>query len=345
MRRHLLLLLALPTGVAAQASESIWYVRNDEEGIRSFVAHARQVSIVAPQVYAIDSAGTIRGGTDPRIIAAARANGVKLMPLVMNPGFDLGILHHIVTDRTARSASARSMAELCRREKLDGIQLDFENLHVSDRDAFTAFVREAADSVHRAGCQLSAAVVPRTSDDRGTRPYHHWMYDYWRGAFDYRALADTLDFISYMTYAQHAGGSTPGPVAGFPWMVASLDYLLALGVPPAQISLGIPAYSDHWYADYNAVRDDARARGVDIGYTPLMRIIRDAGATPVWNERQKAWYVMWESHGVFEHAWIEDARAFEEKLALVRRHGLRGYSVWLLGMEDPRTWAVVPPAR
>lgn len=345
MRLFLLLLLAFPTAAAAQPSESIWYVRNTEEGIRSFIAHAHQVSIVSPQVYAIDSAGTIRGGTDPRIVAAARAHGVKLVPLVMNPGFDLGILHHIVTDRPARTASARSMAELCRREKLDGIQLDFENLHVNDRDAFTAFAREVADSVKRAGCGISAAVVPRTGDDRGPRPYHQWMYDYWRGAFDYKALSDTLDFISYMTYAQHAGGSTPGPVAGFPWMVASLDYLLALGVPPAKISLGIPAYSDHWFPDYNAARDDARARGVDIEYTRLMRIIRDAGATPVWNETQKAWYAMWESHGVFEHAWIEDARAFEAKLELVRRHGLRGYSVWLLGMEDPRTWEIVPPRR
>ena len=328
-----------------QASESIWYIRNTDDGIRSFIAHARQVSIVAPQVYSIDSAGTIRGGTDPRIVAAARANGVKLMPLVMNPGFDLGILHHIVTDRAARTASAHNMAELCRREKLDGIQLDLENLYVGDRDAFTAFAREAADSVHRAGCQLSAAVVPRTSDDRGPRSYHQWMYDYWRGAYDYRARAEVLDFISYMTYAQHAGGSTPGPVAGFPWMVASLDHVLALGVPPEKISLGIPAYSDYWYADYSAVRNDARARGNDIGYERLMGILRAAGATPAWNDTQKAWNAVWESHGVFEHAWIEDARAFEAKLALVRKHGLRGYSVWLLGLEDPRTWEVVPPRR
>lgn len=339
--RPLLLLCAVPALAAAQAPEAIWYIRNDEEGIRSFVANARHISVIAPQVYAIDSAGTIRGGTDPRIVAAARSNGVKLMPLVMNPGFDLGILHHLVTDRTARTSAARNLAALCRRERFDGIQLDLENLHVADRDAFTAFAREAADSVHRAGCQLSAAVVPRTSDDRGERPYHHWMYDYWRGAFDYKALADTLDFISYMTYAQHAGGSTPGPVAGFPWMAASLDYVLAQGVPREKISLGIPAYSDHWYPSYSAERDDARTRGEDIAYLRIMGILRDAGAVPLWDDRQKAWFAMWERHGVFEHAWLEDARAFEAKLTLVRAHRLRGYSVWLIGNEDPRTWDVV----
>lgn len=338
-------LLAMPGFALAQAPEAIWYVRNDDEGIRSFVANAKHISVIAPQVYSIDSAGGIRGGSDPRIVAAARANGVKLMPLVMNPGFDLGILHRIVTDRTARTASARSLAQLCRSERPWGIQLDFENLHVSDRDAFTAFSREAADSVHRAGCTLSAAVVPRASEDRGELPYHHYMYDYWRGAYDYKALAEVLDFISYMTYAQHTGRTPPGPVAGFPWMVASLDYVLALGVPKDRISLGIPSYSDYWYTRYDASRNEARTAGDDIRYMRLMDIIRAAGAAPIWDDRQKAWNAVWERGGVFEHAWIEDARAFQEKLALVRRHGLRGYSVWVLGHEDPRIWEIVGAVR
>jgi spore germination protein YaaH len=29
----------------------------------------------------------------------------------------------------------------------------------------------------------------------------------------------------------------------------------------------------------------------------------------------------------------------------VRRHALRGYSVWLIGMEDPATWRIVGPVR
>jgi spore germination protein len=343
--RHVLALavsLALaPALAAAQAPEAIWYIRNNEVGIASFIANARHMSIIAPQAYAIDSAGTVTGRMDPRIVATARANGVQLMPLVMNPGFDVAILHRIVTDPVARTNSARNMAALCRREGVQGIQLDLENLHVSDRDAFTIFAREFADSVRAAGCHASAAVVPRTDDERGTRPYHFMMYDYWRGAYDYKALAEALDFLSYMTYAQHTGGSTPGPVAGYPWMTASLRYVLDAGVPPEKISLGLAGYSDYWYAGYNPATGASRTVGEDIGYVRLMEIIRRAGATPVWDATQKAWVAMWETHGVFEHAWIEDARAFQEKMALVSQYSLRGYSVWLLGDEDPRTWEIV----
>ncbi len=65
----------------------------------------------------------------------------------------------------------------------------------------------------------------------------------------------------------------------------------------------------------------------------------------MWDDRQKASYATWESHGVFEHAWIEDARAFAAKMSLVSRHGLRGYSVWLLGLEDQRTWEIMGAVR
>ena len=206
------------------------------------------------------------------------------------------------------------------------------------------FFREAVDSVHHAGCELSAAVVPRTDDDRGTQPYHQWMYDYWRGPYDYKALADTLDFISYMTYAQHTGGSTPGPVAGYAWMVASLTYALDAGVPPSKLSLGLAGYSDYWTSTYNW-REGSRPRARDIAYPTLMAIINKAGATPRWDKTQHAWVAMWEDHGVFEHAWLEDVRAFTDKLALVKMHGLRGYSVWLLGAEDPRVWKKVGAAK
>lgn len=320
--------------------ESIWYARNDDASIASFVANTSRITIVSPQVFSLDSAGDIRGAIDPRVIAAARTGAVKLVPLVMNPGFDQPSIHRVLTVPAARANATHNLAKLCRDNHLDGIQFDIENVHVNDRDAFTALVRESVDSVHHAGCTLSAAVVPRTGAEPGTSDYHRWIDDNWRNVYDYKALADTLDFISYMTYAQHTGGSTAGPVAGFPWMEASLKYVLSLGVSPSRISLGIPAYSDYWYSTYNP-SSGSRMRGDDIAYPSLMALMTKVGAAAHWDDVQKAPFAMWENHGVFELAWLEDARAFEAKLSLVRKYDLRGYSVWLLGLEDPRTWEIV----
>ena len=336
----LLTFASLSAGVATRASaqrmEGLWYVRG-EESIQAFIAHADKISIVSPQVFVMDSTGVIRGSVDPRVVETARAKGVKLVPLVMNPGFDQPSIHRVLNHAESRAQGLRSLAALCRDNRFDGIQFDFENFHVTDKDAFTSFTREAVDSVHRAGCTLSAAVVPRTGDDPGSNSYDKWIHENWRAAFDYKALADTLDFISYMTYAQHTGGSPPGPVAGYPWMVKCLEYLLSLGVPPHKISLGLGGYSDWWYPAYDE-RNGSRLRGSDIPYTRGVAILAAAGAKPVWDKEQKAWRAMWEEHGVMRHMWLEDARAFLEKLELVKRYKLRGYSVWLLGHEDPRVW-------
>ena len=63
-----------------------------------------------------------------------------------------------------------------------------------------------------------------------------------------------------------------------------------------------------------------------------------AGISPRWDPVQKALHAVWEEHGVMRHMWLEDNRAFMAKLELVRKYKLRGYSVWLLGHEDPAVW-------
>lgn len=335
--------LALARPLAAQR-ESLWYSVGSGQSTRSFLAHADAISIVSPQVFAFDKNGDIHGHVDPRIIAKAREAKVKLMPLVMNPGFDQALIHHVLSVPEARQHAIASLVALCRDNHFDGIQFDLENVNVTDRAAFTSFVQESAKALHAIDCSLSAAVVPRLSDDPGPTNYHRWMYDNWRGVYDYKALAESLDFISYMTYAQHTGGSTPGPVAGYTWMEDALKFVLSTGVPPEKISLGIPSYSDWWYPTYTP-KSGAQVRGNDISYERVSELVTKYSLTPTWDDREKAAFAIWSNAGVNELMWIEDARAFAAKLELVRKYKLRGYSVWVLGTEDPKVWDILGTRR
>ena len=341
--RAALVTAALSASAAAQKPEALWYTRG-EPSVTSFLAHADQISIVSPQVFTLDRNGVIKGHVDQRILDKAREKGVRLMPLVMNPGFDQPSIHRVLTVPDVRRRAIRNLAALCRVNRFDGIQFDIENVHIKDKDAFTAFVRESVDSLHRAACTVSAAVVPRTSEDPGPTSYHQWIFDNWRGVYDYKALADTLDFISYMTYAQHTGNSPAGPVAGYPWMEECLKYVLSLGVPPPKISLGIAGYSDWWYPAYDD-KAGPRMRGRDISYTHAESVLVKSGVRAMWDDVQKSPFASWEERGVFQHVWMEDARAFVTKMGLVSKYHLRGYSVWVLGSEDPNTWAAInaPP--
>jgi spore germination protein YaaH len=50
---------------------------------------------------------------------------------------------------------------------------------------------------------------------------------------------------------------------------------------------------------------------------------------------------MFPVNGVNQFVFLEDARAFTAKFGLVAKYKLRGYSVWVLGMEDFKTWPAI----
>src|SRR5258708_23845578 len=286
----------------AQGVEAMWYSTPSEHSTKDFLDHADQISILAPQVFMFVRDGGIRGKVDQRVIDKAKEKGVKLIPLVMNPNFDQRLMHHILTTPSARLKAIRSITALCRDHKFAGIQFDIENVHVSDKAAFTSFSKETADSLHRIGCTLSAAVVPRQGEDPGPTSFHKWIFDNWRGLYDYKTLAESMDFLSFITYAQHTGGTTPGPVAGYRWGKDCLDYVLSLGVPASKISLGLASYSDYWYPSYDTVAH-SRMRGHDLSYAAAMKILGDPGLSLRWDDTDNAERAEWSEAGTFEYLW------------------------------------------
>jgi spore germination protein YaaH len=324
--------------LAAQELEALWYSTDAEWSVQAFLANADKISVVSPQSFSMDSLGVIWGRVDARVLARAREAKVKVIPLIVNPGFDQGIFHRVLASAESRKRAVRNITALCRDNRFDGIQFDFENINVADRDVFTAFSREVADSLHRVRCSLSAAVVPRQGEFPGATSYHAWIYANWRGAYDYKALAESMDFLSIMTYSQHTRRTPPGPVAGYPWMERTVKYLLEIGVPASRISLGFPAYSNHWFPMSDA--QGPRSSGTGLGWAAATGVLARNAATPQWDETQKEAYAFWETDGVYEWLFLQDARAFEARLELVRRYKLRGYSVWQVGQEDPKVWSL-----
>ena len=324
--------------------ETFFYLRNNDEATRSFADHAHHISIIGPQTFSISAEGELRGQVAPRILEIARASGVKVMPLFLNPGFDQEVAHALLDDPAARGRAVRAMVDLTLAHDFWGWQFDMENIHQSYRDRLTGFYREAADALHAAGKTISIAVVP-TDGSAGNDDFSVYMQENWRNSFDVAELAEIGDFVSWMTYAQHAGGTSPGPVAGLPWMREMMDWVLAQGVAPEKISLGVPSYSDYWLPTYSEA-SGARVRGRDISFARANQLADAAGAEWMWSAEQGVFYTFWRRNVTFDWIFREDARSFGLKLDLMREYaGLRGISVWVLGSEDPGIWEVLAERR
>jgi len=341
----------LPIASRAQSAavipraERLFYYVDRESSWDSFRAHVDQIGIIAPQSYSVDSLGIVFGDVDPSVVALAKAHGVRVMPLVVDEGFNQRELHQLLTDTVAQRRAIDALITLCRKNGYWGMQFDVEDLGISDRDRFTSFYTNAARALHGAGFAVSIAIVPRASDLAGATAYDRWMFDSWRGGYDLAALGRVSDFVSWMSYDQHTRRTPPGAVAGLPWMRESVDFALQ-SIPASKLSLGIPVYSDYWYVEAQPGTSlRAGVTGTSVSYPWGMHLLERAGATPQWDDVQKVTYGIAPTGSVNAWVFLEDARSFAAQAALVPERHLRGISAWVLGMEDPRIWDMLPAGR
>lgn len=339
----LLALCAFAPAAVAQRVERLFYYVDRQTSYESLVANIEQIDILGPQVYTVDSLGIVFGSLDPRVKRLANEHDVKLMPLVVNEGFNQPALRRLLSDTAARNRAIQSFVRLCRDEGYWGIQFDIENVNIEDRDRFTSWYTDAANALHDAGCTISLAVVHRLSDEAGPTALHRFLHDSWRAAHDLTALARVGDFISFMTYDQHTRRTPPGPVSGLTWMRAAIDYALQY-VPPEKLSAGIPTYGRHWRTQSDPGPDRVRAGMEGINWAWGSALVERSGAAMQWDSVDQVPYAHFSNGGVWEWVFLENARSFEAKLDLVRQKKLRGFSAWVIGGEDERIWDVLEGA-
>jgi spore germination protein YaaH len=313
---------------------AMFYFANDLRGRESLVAHARAMTLLGPQSYWLDREGFVHGQIRAEVLDVARHSGLALMPLVVNPHFDRSAAHALLHNPKACEHAATSLAYLAKRDHFVGWQLDIENIDPDDKLDFTNFVELVAAGVHRDGGLLSVAVVPRFSDTYPDSPPVQFQTDEWGAAYDYAALGEAADFLAVMTYDQHSSRTPPGPVAGYDWVKAVLDYALRC-VPPAKLLLGLPLYGREWVETPHGTTTHS------FTYTNLGRFLKNAGGKPQWDENSRTTWYQAHSGAIQRTVWFDDARSLREKLQLVESYHLRGFACWRLGVEDPRFWTLM----
>lgn len=334
------------TPVHAQQPKSLFYMTREPQSVRSFLAHADKVDILSPNWYSVDSNGLVSGGPNPQVLETARQHHVPVMPLVVNNGFAQEQVHKFFTDTHARENAIYAMIRACTENGYIGFQLDLENVNWTDRSALADFVRETAAAFHKENLQLSIATIPNAPGHPGETGFSTWIYRNWRGAYDLKSIAESVDFLCLMTYDQHTTWTVPGPVAGWNWTIANLDYALKV-VPPQKLALGIPLYGYHWFTGTPTKSED---KGEDkpnptadyISTDDALDLAKAYGGHTEWDPVDKtAWFYFYRDD---EREWIfyTDARTFKERYTLVKDRGLRGFASWVLGTEDAGIWDLLP---
>ena len=344
MRRlTLLVALLLLCGMANAKPAGLFYLTDSPEGIRSFLAHASKIDILVPTWYQVDENGLVTGGPNMTVLAAAKAKGVPIMPILAL--FNKKQFHTLAGNP---EAWARMNNALLREAKLYGyigFQFDLENVDYLDRNGLNILTGYTAGQLHAAGLQLSIATVPNAPGYPGQGGFSKWIFTDWRGAYDLETLAKSVDLICLMTYDQNTRWTMPGPVAGWGWTVENLDYALKV-VPKEKLSLGIPLYGYHWYTKAPTTdKDGTEHPNVTADYisTPdVLRLATDYNGKPQWDADDHTAFFYFYRDQMREWIFYTDKHTFQDRYNLVKERGLQGFCSWVLGTEDPEIWNLLP---
>ncbi len=331
------LLLSLGIGISlgmgaysahAAAPVRLFYYREGTLARKSFFAHPSSIDIFAPQSYALQGTGALVGSVDPALLTFAAKHHIKVMPLVTNDDFGQTAYQNLLDSSTTQAAAISSLVQEAKKQGYWGWQIDFEQMDASYRDKFSTFVQNL-DTVLRAnGLVLSVAVVAKISDM--PIEYQGTLWQDLAGVYDYGALASSTDFVSVMAYDDP---ESKGPVAEYDWYQKVLAYSLA-HIPAQKISLGIGLYYWQW--------NNAAGKRVGIGGNQgIENVIKKHKVSYYYSATEHEPYLVYWSHAQEFSIWYENARSLADKMALIKKEGLYGFSAWALGLELPSVYSVL----
>ncbi len=252
---------------------------------------------------------------------------LTLTPFGDDGKFNNSLISSVVNDLSARTRLKDAIVDQITARGFQGLDIDFEYILASDREAFVDFVAYLQEAVSALGYLTSVALAPKTSDAQTGLLYE---------GKDYQRLGEVADYVLLMTYEW---GYTYGPamaVAPLNKVREVVEYAVSV-IPPEKIHLGIPNYGYNWQLPY--VRGVSKA--VTIGNVEAVQIAISNGAHIQFDELAQSPNFRYFTPDAEHEVWFEDVRSLNSKFNLVKEFGLRGVSYWQIMQLFRANWLLL----
>jgi spore germination protein len=242
--------------------------------------------------------------------------------------FSAEVAHAIFSDAVAREKLIVQIEKTMQGKSYFALNVDFEHISPTERDSYTAFLKELTMRIHALGKLISTAVAPKTSGEQSGP---------WYEAHDYGAHGSIVDFVILMTYEWGWSGGPPMAVAPLPQVRRVLEYAMSV-IPRHKIMLSAPLYGYNWTLPYKPGGKFAPT----LSPQAAVELAREVGAYIQYDPLAQSPYYRYYDQEAHEHiVWFEDARSMQMKFNLIKQYQLRGMSYWVLGQSFPQNWALL----
>lgn len=287
------------------------------------------VNVVSPSFFFLDKNGNLKeniGAKGEQYIKWAHNNGYKVWPIISNSdvaSHSLEITSKIVNSYERRQKLIEDIVNKCVKYKLDGINVDFENMKEEDKNMFSRFIIELTPRLKEIGIVTSVDV---TAPDGG---------ETWSMCFDRNVIGHVADYIVFMAYDEYGAYSNKaGTNAGYDWIELNLNkFLNTEEIKSEKIILAVPFYTRVWTSDSNGKiisKNTVAMKDID-------KVV-PSNAEKKWDDELKQYYVEYNDGSNKKQIWIEDLKSLKEKVLIIKEKNLAGVGFWKKDMESDGVW-------
>ncbi len=272
-----------------------------------------------------DPKGNLTDNGSKSYVEKAHEKGYQVWPLMSHNFRNSDWTHDILSSTKNRDNVIKQLVDFVKKYKVDGINIDIENLQQKTGPYWVQFMNELYPIMREQGIYVSTDVyVPSP-----------WTVHYNRAE-----IAKSVDYFVIMAYDEHWSGSDEaGSVGSLPWVQQAIESTLE-EVPGEKVILGVPFYARLWREDVDdsgQLKLSTRA----LGMNAIKQELKNNQVTPLWDEVLGQYYAEYEKEGGLYRVWMEEEDSMKERVNLVSKYNLAGISGWKLGLESPETWKVI----
>jgi len=313
-------LAALKRKTKTEKMRAGFYVDWDPQAWFSLQTHISDLNTVIPEWFFIDSSsGKIitQINADTAAYNLMKKHNLKILPILENTdlshsgNFSGELLDNVLRNPVKKEQLIDDIVKYLVQYKLQGINLDFEELKESSIEPMNEFVKELYGRLHPLGMLVTQDVMPNDED------------------FHIKELAKYEDYIFLMAYDQHWDESVPGPVSDQKW-IEKVTEQIASKITPSKIVLAIGGFGYDWPDGED---------GESVTYQQAMSTARRFNAPVDFNNDSYNCSFSYSDNDSVDHkVFFVDAGGNFNAMRFADQYGTGGTALWRLGSEDERIW-------
>ena len=274
------------------------------------------LNVISPTWFALNIDGIVINEASLKYIDDSHKNGYQVWALYKN-SFDPVWTNQLLTNEEYIDKSIAQIVFYSSLYNIDGINIDFENIYLKNKDALTDYVRKLRKYTKMQNLTLSIdAVVPGGSDQ-------------YSKVIDREAIIDYVDYFMLMAYDEHWSSSPKsGSVASIPWVIKGIEGTLE-NVNNDKLVLGVPLYMRVWTEKNRKVLSSEAYAIKNIG-SYLEKIDYEI----IYDEASGQNYIETTKKGNTIKIWIEDKESLIKRINLINEYNLKGIAGWRKGYEE-----------